>query len=94
MFISNDEVVSTFLLTVSTATVGMIVWIVKRIFARLDKIDERIDSLEHEMITSEDLERMLEPMRETMNLILKHILENSSSPPHLALQKPSIHSRK
>ena len=45
------------------------------LFKRIDKLETRVDSVERTLLTKDDLDASLEPIRETNFMILKHLLE-------------------
>jgi len=49
---------------------------VKRLFGRIDRLEERADSLERSILTREDLDSSLEPLQATNQLILSHLLKH------------------
>jgi len=51
-------------------------WIVKRLFGRIDTLEERVDDIERTQLTKEDLDSSLEPIRDTNTMILTHLLEH------------------
>ena len=51
-------------------------WIVNRLFGRLDALEERVDEVERTLLTRENLEDSLEPLKTTNQLILTHLLEH------------------
>ena len=51
-------------------------WIVNRLFGRLDALEERVDEAERTLLTRENLEDSLEPLKATNQLILTHLLEH------------------
>ena len=51
-------------------------WIVNRLFGRLDALEERVDEAERTLLTRENLEDSLEPLKNSNNLILSHLLEH------------------
>tara|TARA_R100000750_G_C2307163_1_gene81061 strand:- start:513 stop:764 length:252 start_codon:yes stop_codon:yes gene_type:complete len=58
---------------------SIIAWITKRMFYRLDALEERVDRVECTLLTKEDLDDGLAPIRDTNNLILSHLLEHRGS---------------
>ena len=71
--------VSDLIITITTALVAMGAWIVKRLFGRIDKLEDRVDGVEKNLLTKQELDDSLEPIRETNNMILKHLLQNSKN---------------
>ena len=63
-------------LAVSTGLAGIVAFIVKRLFGRIDRLEERADSLERSLLTRDDLDSSLEPLKTTNQLILSHLLEH------------------
>ena len=51
-------------------------WIVNRLFGRLDALEERVDDVERSLLTRENLDDSLEPLKNSNNLILSHLLEH------------------
>jgi cell shape-determining protein MreC len=51
-------------------------WVVNRLFGRLDTLEERVDEAERTLLTRENLEDSLEPLKNSNNLILSHLLEH------------------
>ena len=64
------------LLALCTGFAGIVAFIVKRLFGRIDRLEERADSLERSILTREDLDSSLEPLKATNQLILSHLLEH------------------
>ena len=50
-------------------------FIIRRLFRSVDKAHSRINFLEKELVTRPYLESQLAPIRQDVNLILKHLLE-------------------
>ena len=69
------EKIQEYFLAVATAFLGMGAWIVRMLFKRIDKLENRVDSVERTLLTKDDLDASLEPIRETNFMILKHLLE-------------------
>ena len=63
-------------LALCTFLAGGLAFIVKRLFGRIDRLEERADSLERSILTREDLDSSLEPLKATNQLILSHLLEH------------------
>jgi len=61
---------------VSGAGLGLGLWICKRLFKSIDIAHERIDKLESKQVDRIYLETQLAPIRQDLNIILKHLLEN------------------
>lgn len=70
------EKLSEWFLAVCTMLAGGMAFIVKRLFGRIDKLEERADSLERSILTRADLDNSLEPLKDTNQLILSHLLEH------------------
>ena len=64
------------LLAVCTGFAGICAYIVRRLFGRIDRLEERTDSLERSLLTREDLDSSLEPLKATNQLILSHLLKH------------------
>ena len=60
----------------SSAGLGLGLWICKRLFKSIDIAHERIDKLESKQVDRIYLETQLAPIRQDLNIILKHLLEN------------------
>ena len=58
------------------AIASITAWIVKRLFGRIDTLEERVDTIECTQLTKEDLDSSLEPIRDTNTMILTHLLEH------------------
>ncbi len=58
------------------AIASITAWIVKRLFGRIDMLEERVDDIERTQLTKEDLDSSLEPIRDTNTMILTHLLEH------------------
>ena len=54
---------------------GISAFIIRRLFRSVDKAHSRINFLEKELVTRPYLESQLAPIRQDVNLILKHLLE-------------------
>ena len=59
----------------ASAVLGICLWIGKRMFKSIDIAHERIDKLESKLVDREYLETQLAPIRQDLNIILKHLLE-------------------
>lgn len=66
-------------LALCTAIASIGAWVVKRLFGRIDKLENRVDDVERNLLTRDDLESSLEPLKDTNNLILSHLLEHRGS---------------
>jgi len=64
------------LLALCTGLAGICAYIVKRLFGRIDRLEDRTDSLERSLLTRDDLDSSLEPLKATNQLILSHLLEH------------------
>ena len=65
----NELILAT---TASFAAMG--VWFFKRLFKSIDIAHERIDKLEAKQVDRIYLETQLAPIRQDLNMILKHLL--------------------
>jgi hypothetical protein len=54
---------------------GFIAFIIKKLHRSVDKAHDRINALEKNLIDRAYLESQLTPIRQDLNLILKHLLE-------------------
>ena len=68
--------INEFVITVSGAFLGIGLWISKRLFNSIDTAHKRIDKLESKLVDREYLETQLSPIRQDLNIILKHLLYN------------------
>ena len=64
------------LITMITASVAGVAWVVKRLFKRIDDAHHRIDKLD-KLVDRTYLETQLAPIRGEVSLILKTLLDNS-----------------
>lgn len=67
---------SEFLITMITASIAGLAWILKRLFKRIDEAHHRIDKLD-KLVDRPYLETQLAPIRGEVSLILKTLLETS-----------------
>ena len=51
-------------------------WMIRRLFKSVDKAHARINVLERNLVDRAYLESQLAPIRQDLNLILKHLLES------------------
>ncbi len=68
--------ISEILITMVTASLAGLAWVLKRLFKRIDDAHERIDKLDS-LVDRAYLENQLSPIRGEVSLILKTLLENS-----------------
>ena len=59
----------------ASAVLGICLWVFKRMFKSIDIAHDRIDKLESKLVDRVYLENQLSPIRQDLNLILKHLLE-------------------
>tara|TARA_Y100001949_G_C15982566_1_gene329012 strand:- start:262 stop:486 length:225 start_codon:yes stop_codon:yes gene_type:complete len=64
------------IITIITAFLAGVGWIIRRLFNRIDEAHERIDRLDS-LVDREYLEHQLRPIRGEVSLILKTLLETS-----------------
>ena len=69
-----DKLTEWFLYLVGIVT-AISAWIVQRLFRSVDKAHARISALEKTLVDRQHLETQLEPIRQDLNLIIKHLLE-------------------
>jgi hypothetical protein len=67
---------SELLITMITASIAGLAWILKRLFKRIDEAHHRIDKLD-KLVDRPYLETQLAPIRGEVSLILKTLLETS-----------------
>ena len=70
-----DNKLSEFFLAVVGLLSGISTWIIRRLFRSVDKAHARISVLEKNLVDRNHLESQLTPIRQDVNLILKHLLE-------------------
>ena len=63
------------LVAISGGLVAVGVWIFKRLFKSIDIAHERSDKLESQNVDREYLETQLAPIRQDLNIIMKHLLD-------------------
>ena len=68
--------ISEILITMVTASLAGLAWVLKRLFKRVDDAHERIDKLDS-LVDRAYLENQLSPIRGEVSLKLKTLLENS-----------------
>ena len=54
---------------------GISAWVIRRLFRSVDKAHARISALEKNLVDRAHLDSQLTPIRQDVNLILKHLLE-------------------
>ena len=64
------------IVTITGGLVAVGVWIFKRLFKSIDIAHERIDKLESQNVDREYLETQLAPIRQDLNIIMKHLLDS------------------
>ena len=67
---------SDIIITMMTASIAGLAWILKRLFKRIDDAHHRIDKLD-KLVDQTYLETQLAPIRGEVSLILKTLLETS-----------------
>ena len=65
-------------IAVSSGTLGICLWIFKRMFKSIDVAHERLDKLESKQVDRQYLENQLSPIRVDVNIILQHLLANKN----------------
>jgi len=65
-------------IAVSSGTLGVCLWVFKRMFKSIDVAHERIDKLESKLVDKQYLENQLSPIRHDVNIILQHLLANKN----------------
>ena len=63
----NELVVAAFTITVST-----IAWVIKKMFSRIEKLEDKLDLVERNLLTRDDIQQI----KDTQTLILQHLLEH------------------
>ncbi len=63
------------LVAITGGLVAVGVWIFKRLFKSIDIAHERIAKLESQNVDREYLETQLAPIRQDLNIIMKHLLD-------------------
>ncbi len=69
------ERINEFAVAVFTALVSMGAFIVKKLYYRIDKLEDQVDTIERNLLTKSDLEQI----KETQTLILQHLLEHRNT---------------
>ncbi len=69
------EKINEFAIAVFTALVSMGAFIVKKLYYRIDKLEDQVDTIEKNLLTKDDLEQI----KDTQNLILQHLLEHRNT---------------
>ena len=67
--------VTEWMLWIAGMITGIAAWVMRRLFRSVDKAHERITMLEKNIVDRAHLETQLEPIRQDLNLIIKHLLE-------------------
>lgn len=63
----NELLVAAFTITVST-----IAWVVKKMWSRIDRLENNLADVEKNLLTREDIQQI----KDTQTLILQHLLEH------------------
>ena len=69
------DILNELLVAITGGLVAVGVWIFKRLFKSIDIAHERIDKLESQNVDREYLETQLAPIRQDLNIIMKHLLD-------------------
>ena len=70
-----DSKLNELFLTATGIILGISAFITRRLFRSVDKCEARISVLEKNLVDRSFLESQLTPIRQDLNLILKHLLE-------------------
>ena len=73
--LNNLDKLNELLLTAIGIISGISAFIIRRLFRSVDKAHARINVLEKNLVDRAFLESQLTPIRQDLNLILKHLLE-------------------
>ena len=73
--VNNLDKITEILVGVMGVIFAVCGWIVKRLHSSVDKAHSRIAVLEKNLVDRAYLESQLTPIRQDLNLILKHLLE-------------------
>ena len=65
-------------IAISSGTLGVCLWVFKRMFKSIDVAHERIDKIESKIVDKQYLENQLSPIRHDVNIILQHLLANKN----------------
>ena len=65
-------------IAVSSGTLGVCLWVFKRMFKSIDVAHERIDKIESKIVDKQYLENQLSPIRHDVSIILQHLLDNKN----------------
>ena len=76
------EKLTEWVLALCAAIASGIAWAIKRLFGRLDILENRLDLVEREQLTKADLRSSLKPLQETTNLVLNHLLDHRNTENH------------
>ena len=63
------------MVAIFVSTTGVFAFLAKRMFVTVDNANKRIDKLERKIVDRQFLESQIDPIREDLNIILKHLLE-------------------
>lgn len=63
----NELVVAAFTITVST-----IAWVIKKMWSRIEKLENNLSDVEKNLLTRDDIQQI----KDTQTLILQHLLEH------------------
>lgn len=66
------EKINELLAAAFTVTVSTIAWVIKKMFSRIERLEDKVDHVERNLLTRGDLEQI----KDTQNLILQHLLEH------------------
>lgn len=59
-------------IAIFTATLSMGAWIVKKLFSRIEKLEDNLAEVERNLLTRDDIQGI----KDTQTLILQHLLEH------------------
>jgi len=60
----------------ATTVLAMGAFIVKKLYTRIEKAEDKVDGMEKTIVDRKYLETQLAPIRADLNLILSHLLEH------------------
>jgi hypothetical protein len=73
------EKLTEWVLALSAAIASGIAWAIRRLFGKMDTLETRLDLVERDQLTKEDLKTTLKPLQETTNLVLNHLLDHRNT---------------
>ena len=75
------EKINEFVVATTTAILAMGGFLVKKLYNRIERVEDKLDDMEDRLLTREDIKQI----SDTQTLILQHLLE------HRATEKTDVH---